>query len=86
MMEPLETSAEVRPVPISGPPIDEWLAGWPAVRQQALALLDEYRLLRPEYDPHWVEWVVGEMDDAVTNMEHRAAWLRQHIATPPSAD
>jgi hypothetical protein len=86
MMETLETAGEGRSTLTYEPPIEEWLASWPAVRRQALALLDEYRRLRPDYDPHWVEWVIGEMDDATTNLEHRATWLRRHIAEAPAGE
>ncbi|HWQ14956.1 MAG TPA: hypothetical protein VNL77_19315 [Roseiflexaceae bacterium] len=84
MRETLKTVTEVRGPRVPEPPIAEWLASWPAVRCQALALLEEYRRLRPDYDPHWVEWVIGEMDDAVANLEHRAAWLRRHLAESPA--
>lgn len=85
-METLEPEAEARTAPQEKPAIEEWLAGWPAIRGDALALLDEFRRVRPEYDPHWMEWVIGEMDDAVTNLDHRTKWLRRHIVEPPTLD
>lgn len=84
MVETLDPVAEARAPQGYRPSIDEWLAAWPAIRSDALALLDEFRRLQPDYDPHWVEWVIGEMDDAATNLEHRALWLRRRIAEPPT--
>lgn len=83
MMETLETAGEERSAASYQPSIAEWLAAWPAVRRDAVALLDAFRQVRPGYDPHWVEWVLSEMDDAVMNLEHRSLWLRQHLDDPP---
>jgi hypothetical protein len=79
MTETLTSPAAMR-APTPDAQLDTWLATWPAVRADLEALLAAYRLVRPDYDPHWTEWVIAEMDDAVSNLGHRAAWLRTHIA------
>ncbi|MEN9937741.1 MAG: hypothetical protein RLZZ387_4320 [Chloroflexota bacterium] len=83
-MEPLETAGKTRAALETETNLEVWLSAWPEMRIELESLLARYLQIQPDYDPHWLEWVIAEMNDAVMNMEHRAAWLRRHIAEPPT--
>ena len=64
------------------PQLTGWLAHWPRVRCEVEALLKEYERRNEQYDPHWTESIIEMMDGAISNLTHRATWLKARLEQP----
>jgi len=64
------------------PQLTDWLTSWPSVRCEVEALLKQYERHNEQYDPYWTEWVIDMMDGTISNLAHRAAWLKARLEQP----